>query len=254
MDSVYFFIYFYLFITGSCVGSFANAVVCRIPKGISIAKGRSYCESCQTSLRWYDLIPIISYILLRGKCRYCKKQISFKHLLFECFGGLLFMLSFYCFGLTIETVLMFFIIMVLTVIAIIDYQKMNIYLSTILTLFILVIVYRFFIQIDFMTLLIGGLCISVPMFIFNLIIPYSFGFGDIELMFVSGLLLGWKNNLLAGFIGIIIGGIYAGYLLLRHKVEADGHIAFGPFLVLGIITSLFYGTEIITWYLSLFNY
>ena len=114
MDSVYFFIYFYLFITGSCVGSFANAVVCRIPKGISIAKGRSYCESCQTSLRWYDLIPIISYILLRGKCRYCKKQISFKHLLFECFGGLLFMLSFYCFGLTIETVLMFFIIMVLT--------------------------------------------------------------------------------------------------------------------------------------------
>lgn len=164
------------------------------------------------------------------------------------------MLSFYCFGLTIETVLMFFIIMVLTVIAIIDYQTMNIYLSTILTLFILVIVYRFFIQIEFMTLLIGGLCISVPMFIFNLIIPSSFGFGDIELMFVSGLLLGWKNNLLAGFIGIIIGGIYAGYLLLRHKVEADGHIAFGPFLVLGIITSLFYGTEIITWYLSLFNY
>ena len=92
------------------------------------------------------------------------------------------------------------------------------------------------------------------MFIFNLIIPSSFGFGDIELIFVSGLLLGWKNNLLAGFIGIIIGGIYAGYLLLRHKVEADGHIAFGPFLVLGIITSLFYGTEIITWYLSLFNY
>lgn len=254
MDSVYFFIYFYLFITGSCVASFANAVVYRIPKGISVVKGRSYCESCQINLQWYDLIPIISYILLRGKCRYCQNHISFKHFLFECFGGLLFMLSFYWFGLTVETVLVFFIIMVLAVIAIIDYQTMDIYLSTVLTLLILVIVYQIFIQIDFMTLLIGGLCISIPMLIFNLIIPSSFGFGDIELMFVSGLLLGWKNNLLAAFIGIVIGGIYAGYLLLRHKVEANGHIAFGPFLIIGIITSLFYGTEIIIWYLSLFNY
>lgn len=254
MDSLYLFIYIYLFIIGSCVASFANVAIYRIPRGISIAKGRSYCESCQSNLQWYDLMPVVSYILLKGKCRYCQNHISFKHFLFECFGGLLFMLSFYRFGLTIETIIVFLIVMVLVVIAIIDYQTMDIYLSTILTLLILVIIYQTFVQMDLMTLLIGGLCISIPMFILNMIIPSSFGFGDIELMFVSGLLLGWQNNLLATFIGIIIGGIYAGYLLLSHKVEAKGHIAFGPFLIIGIITSLFYGTEIITWYLSLFIY
>lgn len=253
MDSLDALIYIYLFIIGSCVASFANVAIYRIPKRDSIAKGRSYCENCHTNLSWYDLMPIVSYLWLKGKCRYCHNPISIKHVLFEALGGLLFMLCFYRFGVTMETIIVFVIVMVLMVIAVIDYQTMDIYLSTIITLLILVIIYQGFVQMNIMTLLIGALCISIPMFILNLIIPSSFGFGDIELMFVSGLLLGWQNNLFAAFVGIITGGIYASYLLLSHKVEAKGHIAFGPFLIFGIITALFYGTSIINWYLSLFN-
>lgn len=245
-------IYCYLFIIGCCVASFANVAIYRIPRKISISTGRSYCENCHTSLRWHDLLPIISYLLLKGKCRYCHCHISMKHFLFECFGGLLFMLSFYRFSLTIETVLVFLIVMVLVVIAVIDYQTMDIYLSTIITLFILAFIYQCFVQMNISSLIIGALCISLPMLILDFIIPSSFGFGDIELMFVSGLLLGWQNNLFAAFVGIITGGIYAGYLLISHKVEAKGHIAFGPFLVVGIVMALFCGTEIVSWYLSLF--
>ncbi len=242
-------IWVYLFVVGSCIASFANTIIYRLPKNISVLKGRSHCEKCHRKLYWYDLLPLISYLLLKGRCRYCNERISKDHFLFECLGGMLFVLCFHHFGLTWETVIVFLIVMVLIVIAIIDQQTMNIYLSTIIFLLVLVIIYQGIIQMNLIDLLLGALCISIPMTVINVVIPSSFGLGDIELVVISGLLLGWKNNLFAVSIAIVIGGVYAGYLLLSNKAKIGEHIAFGLFLVIGIIITLLYKTEIVNWYL-----
>ena len=197
----------YLFIIGSVIASFANALIYRIPRQIAIYKGRSYCENCYHKLFWYDLIPIVSYLLI------------------------------------------FLIVMNLIVIAIIDYNTMDIYLSTILSLLVLVITYRYLIGMNFVESAIAALLISLTMFIFNFFIPDSFGFGDIELMFVSGILLGIKRNILAFCLGVIIAGLYVSYLLIFKKVDVKKHIAFAPFLVVGIVILLFYGNQIIMWYM-----
>ena len=222
----------YLFIIGSVIASFANALIYRIPRQIAIYKGRSYCENCYHKLFWYDLIPIVSYLLLKGKCRYCHHKICFYH-----------------FGLSFKMILIFLIVMNLIVIAIIDYNTMDIYLSTILSLLVLVITYRYLIGMNFVESAIAALLISLTMFIFNFFIPDSFGFGDIELMFVSGILLGIKRNILAFCLGVIIAGLYVSYLLIFKKVDVKKHIAFAPFLVVGIVILLFYGNQIIMWYM-----
>ena len=234
----------YLFIIGSVIASFANALIYRIPRQIAIYKGRSYCENCYHKLFWYDLIPIVSYLLLKGKCRYCHHKISINHLVFECFGGCLMIFCFYHFGLSFKMILIFLIVMNLIVIAIIDYNTMDIYLSTILSLLVLVITYRYLIGMNFVESAIAALLISLTMFIFD-----SFGFGDIELMFVSGILLGIKRNILAFCLGVIIAGLYVSYLLIFKKVDVKKHIAFAPFLVVGIVILLFYGNQIIMWYM-----
>lgn len=239
----------YLFIIGSVIASFVNALIYRIPRQIAIYKGRSYCENCYHKLSWYDLIPIISYLLLRGKCRYCHRGISINHLLFECFGGCLMIFCFYHFSLSSKMILIFLIVMNLIVIAIIDYSTMDIYLLTILSLLGLVIIYRYLTDINFVEITIAAILISLTMFIFNLFIPNSFGFGDIELIFVSGILLGIQKNILAFCLGVIIAGIYVSYLLILKKVDVKKHIAFAPFLVIGIVVSLFYGNQIIMWYM-----
>ncbi len=115
---------------------------------------------------------------------------------------------FYHFGLSFKMILIFLIVMNLIVIAIIDYNTMDIYLSTILSLLVLVITYRYLIGMNFVESAIAALLISLTMFIFNFFIPDSFGFGDIELMFVSGILLGIKRNILAFCLGVIIAGLY----------------------------------------------
>lgn len=249
-----FVIYLYAFIIGACVASFANVAIYRIPKKESIATGRSYCDNCHHMIVWYDLIPIISYLLLRGKCRYCKAKIGIIHPIIECFGGLLSIVCFYRFGLTWLALFSFLIGIVLLVIAIIDHKTMDIYDSTIIVLLLLTLVYRYFSGYDFVSMLIGALSVSGVMFIINLIIPSGFGFGDIELMFVSGLLLGWQVNLLAAFLGIMLGGIYAAYLLITKQVGPKTHMAFGPYLSVGIFIALLYGQDILTWYFALFTF
>ena len=156
---------------------------------------------------------------------------------------------FYYFSLSFEMILIFLIVMNLVMIAIIDHNTMDIYLSTILSLLVLVIIYRYLVGINFVAIFIAALLISLIMLVFNLFIPNSFGFGDIELMFVSGILLGIQKNILAFCLGVIIAGIYVSYLLIVKKVAMKKHIAFAPFLSVGIVVSLFYGNQIIMWYM-----
>ena len=222
MDSIIILIYVYMFLIGMCVASFMNVVIDRVPRNESFVKGRSHCDYCGETLKWYDLIPIVSYIFLRGKCRY-----------------------------SIETILMFVIAMILLAITMIDFDTMIIPDGLNIAMFIVSIVLMYVRHMSLLESIMGMFCISVPMILLNVLIAESFGGGDIKLMFVSGIALGWKYSLLAAFIGILLAGSYSIYLLISKKINKKGHIAFGPYLSIGIFIALSYGSEIISWYLNL---
>lgn len=241
-------VYCYLFFVGACFVSFSHALVYRLLTGHDDLKGRSCCETCHHQLSWYELIPVFSYLFLRGKCLHCQKHISLLHPLMECLGGMLAIFSFYRYGLTTQALLVFFICLDLLMIALIDQKTMTIYLSTLIILLVLVLGFAFLQQLKVLDMVKGALSVSVFMFLMNMIVFDSFGLGDIQLMFVSGIMLGWIYNVLAMIIAIITASMHAFYFLLRKKADRKTHMAFGPYLVLGIITALFFGSKIVLWY------
>lgn len=254
MESIWLIAYIYTFIVGICVASFVNVVVYRVPIGISVAKGRSFCPKCNHSLHALDLIPIVGYLLLGRKCRYCKEPISIRYPLVELIGGLLSVLCLYRYGFDMMTIYSFLVIIILLCITLIDIDTMTIPNGLLLWLCVIIgmlcIAYP---DLSLMDRMIGFFVVSAPMFALDLIIPDCFGGGDIKLMAVSGILLGWVNTLLAMFIGVILGGLVAIYLLLSKKVARQMHIAFGPYLAIGIACSLLYGQSILDAYFSLFG-
>ncbi|MFQ6794294.1 MAG: prepilin peptidase [Thomasclavelia sp.] len=240
-----------LFYLGACFGSFINVISYRMPRKKSFIKGRSYCESCGQMIYWFDLLPLVSYLLLKGRCRYCHQKISILHPLSELISGGLLLLCFNQNSFSLHTLVLFFSLLDLLVIAIIDLKTMVIYRSTLLFLVIMVCIYRMLTGFVLSDLILGMVIVSGIMVLINLFVV-SFGNGDIELMIVVGILLGWKNNILAFVISILIGGIISVYLLLTNKSTLKSYIPFGPFLVLGTVITLFYGQSLINGYLGLF--
>lgn len=251
MDSLKILTYIYTFIIGTCIASFINVVIERLPKNEDFIKGRSHCDHCQRILRWYDLIPIISFIVLKGKCRYCQKMISKRGFMIEIFGGLIGMFCFYQFGACLQMVLVFMMIMILLAISMIDLDTMIIPDGLNVALLIISLALMYFNQQGIVESLLGMICVSMCMIVLNLMITDSFGGGDIKLMGAAGIGLGWKKSLLAALIAIILAGSYSVYLLIQKKVDKKSYLAFGPYLSIGIVIAFIYGQEIIHWYLSI---
>lgn len=254
MESILIFLYVYAFVVGSCIASFINVVIYRVPLGLSVAKGRSFCPQCHHQLHALDLIPIVSYMFLGGRCRYCHAKIPVRDTLLEILGGLLGMLCFYRFGIDGMTLLSFVFAMVLLAIAMIDLDTMIIPNELIICCLILVVLSIPLMEMSILDRLIGFLIVSVPMYLLNLVIPDCFGGGDIKLLAVCGLLMGWQNLLVGMFIAIILAGGYATYLLVTHKANRKTHMAFGPYICIGVFTALLYGQEILNMYLGLFGF
>lgn len=255
MEPVLILLYIYSFLIGCVIASFLNVVIYRVPIGLSIAKGRSYCPSCGHSLSWKDLFPIVSYVFLAGKCRYCKAKIPMRDTVLELIGGLIGILCFYVYQFSWDTALVFAIIMLLMTITMIDFDTMTIPNGLLISLAIPTLLMAMTHgEITLLERVVGIFSISLPMYLLILLIPDCFGGGDVKLIAVGGFLLGWKLTLLAGFIAILSGGLYASYLLLSKKTKKDAHIAFGPYLALGIVVSLMYGNIIINAYFSLFSF
>ena len=243
-----------MFILGSCIASFINVLIYRIPRDLDFVNGRSFCPSCHNTLKPYDMIPVFSWLFLKGKCRFCKEPISPRYPLIELCGGLLAMLCFYRYGFTWMTLVSFVLAMILLTITMIDFDTMTIPNGLVIALVAPVIVCAVLEpQISISSRVIGMASVSGFMLLMTLAIPDCFGGGDMKLMFVCGFMLGWINTLLAGFIGLLAGGIYASYLMVTKKSKEQSHMAFGPYLCLGIFTALLYGNEIIMVYLSFFN-
>lgn len=247
-------VYMVIFIYGTVIGSFLNVIIYRIPVGISIFKGRSFCPTCNIKIRDDDLVPILSYIRLSGKCRNCNNKISIRYPVLEFFTGFIAIVTFYNEGVNLQAIIIFIIASILIVIAVIDIDTMTIPNKLLISLIPVAILYVFLQnRINFMSILIGFFSISLPMYVLNILIKDSFGGGDIKLVAICGAMIGWEDALVAAVIAIFIAGTYSSYMLISKKTKLGTRIAFGPYLCLGIYISLLYGNRIINGYISILN-
>lgn len=252
LSLIYFVLYAFVFIFGCMIGSFLNVVVYRVPIGISVAKGRSFCPNCGKPIAFYDNIPLLSYLWLRGKCRKCGAKIAPRYFFTELCGGLLALLMAWHYDFGLQAVVGFAVAAILLAVTLIDFDTMTIPNGLVIALVIPVAAsYFVFLEPSLISRVIGVFVISVPMLVLSLVIPGGFGGGDVKLMAVAGFLLGWPCTLLATFIGLVLGGIVGVIKLIRKSGEK--HMAFGPYLSVGILVSMLWGMQIIFWYLDFFG-
>ena len=241
-----------IFLYGIVIGSFLNVLIYRIPKHENIATKRSHCMECGYQLKWYDLIPLFSYLFLRGRCRKCGTRISIQYPIIEAVNGILYVLIFLRYGLTIETLLYCLLFSALLALSVIDFRTFEIPVGFNIFILILGLVRVATDYKNWLLYLIGLVSVSLFLFaIFAITKGRGIGGGDVKLMAATGLLLGWKLNLLGFVMGCILGSIIH---LIRMKVSKEGRtLAMGPYLSLGVVLTVFFGEYIISWYMSFFT-
>lgn len=244
-------IYFLFFIIGVVVFSFVNIVIYRLPEKKVFAKGKSACRACGHELVLKDMIPVFSWISVKGKCRYCGAKISVRDMLVELLGGVFAVGLTAYYGVNLKALTIFLFFAVLTIVTCIDMDTMEIPFVLNVTILILGIISIWTVGgVSILERMIGLFCISLPLFLIVLIIPEGFGGGDIKLMFAAGFLLGWKATVIAFLIGLILGGGYGAVCLARRKHGKKDHFAFGPFLSVGLAIAVFCGTQLMDMYLE----
>ena len=251
---------------GLCIGSFLNVCIYRIPKGESLVKRSSHCMTCGTKIRFYDLVPVFSWLFLKGKCRGCGEKISGRYPLVESLNCVLYLLVLTfvdVFTYPVHGLITAISFSLLIVIGFIDYDTMEIYGSHLVMLAVLAVLSAIFT--DVLTIperLIGAVCISVPFFIIGevstIYTKKKYGerirgieLGDTLLMLCSGLLIGTKCIVASAFIGIFTAAVVGVIGKIRGK---ESKISFGPYLAIGIVFGTLWGNQIINWYMSLFTY
>jgi len=259
---------------GLAVGSFLNVLIDRLPARKSLVHPSSHCDACEHKLSVIDLIPVFSYLLLRGRCRYCQSHIPLRVLWVEVGSGLIFFLSYMRFGLSAEFAITALWCCVFLTIIFIDWEHKLIlnritYPAAIVALVILgidsissewsLLTYiksswseSGVLSIDILNGIIGGAIGFAFFFIVFLINPRGMGMGDIKLAFLIGLATGTPLVAVALLIGILIGGLAAIIFLLFMKKGRKDVIPYGTFLAIGPIITLLWGNEIFDWYLNLF--
>ena len=229
----------YIFVLGLLFGSFYNVVGMRLPKGESIVFPGSHCPKCNHKLAWYENIPLFSYILLKGKCKECKCTISAWYPAIELFTALLFLISYYVFGISEEFFISIIISSLVSIIFVSDVNYMIILDSPLVISSILIsivrIVYHGFNGL--LVSLLNGLVIFGVMYFIMLLGNFIFkkeslGGGDIKLSFVVGLALGIKHGIFYIILAAFLAFPYAVYVTIRNK---DNMLPFGPFLATSLL-------------------
>lgn len=250
-------IYIAAFLFGIVIGSFLNVCIFRIPKEESLSAKRSHCMSCGYQLRWFDLIPLFSWIALRGHCRKCHAKISVQYPIVEAANGIIYVIVLLVKGISIESFIFCFAMSALLALAVIDFRTYIIPIGFnvfILVLALIRIAYLLFMEGkpfgDIVPYIIGMFAVSVPLGILWFVTKgKAIGGGDIKLMGAAGLLLGWKSILLAFVLGCMIGSVIH---LIRMKISKAGRVlAMGPYLAVGIAIAILWGEQVISWYVNL---
>ncbi|MDD4989768.1 MAG: prepilin peptidase [Candidatus Pacebacteria bacterium] len=271
--------YFIVLLFGFCCGSFLNCVIYRLEKRKSFVCGRSFCPKCKHTLAWYDLIPILSFIVQKARCRYCHKKISWQYPIVEISTGLILFFIFYflffnhfLFSIFYLTEFLFLAIISCLLIVIFAYDLKHFIIpdKAIYPAIIFVFLGRLFGFLNFehwnlfgnsdlgfrifknlKMPLVAGLSAGVFFFLIWLVSRGRWmGFGDVKLAFLLGLFLGWPNILVGLFFAFLTGSIAGLFLIVLKKKKMKSEVPFGPFLVIGTFIGLFWGEKIIHWYLS----
>lgn len=241
-----------VFVYGIVIGSFLNVLIYRIPLKENIATNRSHCMTCGEKIKWYDLIPLVSYICLGGKCRHCGSKISKQYPLVEAINGCGYVWIFAINGLSWLSILYSLVFSILIVISVIDWRYYEIPPALNLAIGVLGAVRAIYDYKNLLDYLIGFCVISgFLLILFLLTKGRGIGGGDIKLMAAAGLFLGWKNIILAFVIGTVLGAVI--HVTLMKVKGKERVLAFGPYLSAGIFIAMLYGNSIISWYLSLMN-
>ena len=242
--------YIVIFIFGITIGSFLNVCIYRIPLHQSIVTVSSHCMTCGRKLKWYDMIPVFSWLLLGGKCRNCKSKISRQYPVIESLNGILYVVICLVNGMDLLSLIYCLMTSALLTLSLIDWRTYEIPPGINAFLFILGVAAAVLDRGNLLSHLAGMVCVSGFLGILYLISRgRAIGGGDIKLMFACGLILGWKLIILAFLLGCIIGSVIH---LVRIRVQGEGHVlAMGPYLSAGIFLTALWGNAWISWYISL---
>lgn len=255
------FLIIFTFLLGLCFGSFANVIIYRLPQKKGIVKPPSACLSCGNRLNAIDLIPVLSWVFLRGKCRMCKKKVSARYPLVELLCGLLFAgMAFYSPTLSLVPLTIF--VFALLLIAFIDHDTMEIpdglvIMGAVAGVFFVVggnlDPCTFPGAVSWLDAFFGVIAGAVPLLVIDRIAIMvlkkdGFGYGDVKLMAMVGLFLGWQVMLLAFLFAFFSAFPFAIYLMITGKAKRGTYIAFGPFLCIGSLAALWFGDAIFEWY------
>jgi leader peptidase (prepilin peptidase)/N-methyltransferase len=238
-----------IFITvlGAALGSFLNVLIYRLPEETSIIFPASRCPHCRKAIRFYDNIPVISYILLKGRCRECHEKISFRYPLVELITAVLSLLLFWKFGLTFQYLFSFIFVCALMVITFIDLDHQII--PDVITLpgipiFFLAAVFAMNLRFldAFLGFLIGGGCLYGIAFVYELVTKREgMGGGDIKLLAMIGAFLGWQSLLFVLLVSSLLGAVVGISLMMVKGQDMKYAVPFGPFLSFAAVAYIFFG-------------
>ena len=238
---------------GMAIASFLNVCIDRLPSNESLIFPGSHCTSCHHRLGAKDLIPVFSYLWLRGRCRYCQARIPSRLLWMEMGTGVLFGFLYWHYGLSIELAVTAFYCCLFIILMVIDLEHGLIVNKVVYPGMVIALVINVFLaQPGIVSAAIGG---GIGLGLFSLIVIISrggMGWGDVKMAALIGLVTGFPLVLVALFMAAILGGLAAGVLLLSKMKERKEGIPFAPFLSVTTIATLFYGSDILHWYLGLF--
>lgn len=269
-------VYIFTFILGSIIGSFLSCTIHRLHSGTSFLHGRSHCPQCRNNLSWYELIPVISYLVLRGKCRVCKSKISIQDILIELVSGALFVLAVYmrlpefpALVNYLEVVRDWIIISISIVIFVYDLRWQLILDKVTIPAAVVILIINLGISVfhtlgtmpadvwsvllSYILNMIGAALIGGGFFFLQFVVSKGrwIGGGDIRLGALMGLILGWPLILVALMLAYIVGAIISVGMLALKVTSWKSPIPFGTFLTAATLVAMYWGNEIMVWYLSI---
>lgn len=242
---------------GLSIGSFLNVCIWRTRENISVIRGRSMCPNCHVSINWFDNIPLLSFVLLRGKCRKCSKKISWQYPIIELVTGILFVFIAWWHHrqgilLNLEMVRDWMILSFLIFIFVYDFKHKEILTLPVWFLSVLLFIFSISTGWNIWYKMLTGALVGSGFFLFQYIISRGkwIGGGDVRLGFLMGIILDWPNILFALFLSYIIGAFGGILMIVKNKKELKSEVPFGTYLTVGTFVAMFWGERIVGWYLN----
>lgn len=224
---------FLIFILGASLGSFVNLFIYRREKNLDFIVKDSFCENCNIKIKKTDLIPVFSFIILGGRCRNCNKKIRISLFIFELISGIIFLISFNKFNLSINFLILSLELLILLGISYLDFTTGYIYTFDVIILFVLEFIYKIVNNLNLIEAFLAAGAIGIVIFII-IFITHGMGIGDLQLFFVAGFIGGIENTFLIFTLSFVIAAIVSIFLILLKKKSRKDYIAFGPYIAMAL--------------------